>query len=48
MSRDELAHALRPVLRYKEHEYILEGPAYKLCAPGAFVLTRAPLREAEP
>ncbi|WP_437275324.1 trypsin-like serine protease [Sorangium sp. So ce375] len=30
MTREELAHALRPVMLYKNHEYILEGPAYEL------------------
>ncbi|WP_437729683.1 trypsin-like serine peptidase [Sorangium sp. So ce1335] len=30
MTREELAHTLRPVVLYNKHEYILEGPAYEL------------------
>ncbi|WP_437284383.1 trypsin-like serine peptidase [Sorangium sp. So ce406] len=30
MTREELAHALRPVMLYKDHEYTLDGPAYDL------------------
>ncbi|WP_438022225.1 trypsin-like serine peptidase [Sorangium sp. So ce233] len=30
MTREELAHALRPVMLYKDHEYTLDGPAYEL------------------